>query len=398
MAAIPNLKSTPVKESAWTDMHQDAKSFYVKVEAQDQTSALSVLREMDPPDPQDDAPLIKYFEDQTKARVKSEHRVLSPYRAEKIGEHAQGMATLSKWMSKAMDGEKLVTIKDFYRNSAITALFPVYIESRIQQSLLASSLVPELIFSEETVDSTTATGLYMADTEAVRSLRKIGEGTELPATDFTSANSTIALQKYGRLIRASYEAISSQRVDAFGNMLARIGRQVGLDETDRLLDIAIMGDGTTMGAAETDAVDTDVAVAGSIAFSDMLTWYYSVAHAGYFMDKAVLGRTDIRLIADLVEFSDPQYIQNQSSLRLPTPVAMQYFWWQGSVTDSHYLDRMVIGIDSSQAFQAYTYGGFISEAAKIIERQVNVSTFAYWRGFRKSDAGAVQVLDVNTVL
>lgn len=391
------LKCTEANAAAYKNMQQDAKSFYGEAEKVHQKSALSLLHSIDPPDPEGDKGLIDHFVAETKASA-GIGATFGYVRDEKIREHAEGMATLARWMQKA--GGKPDTVKDFYRDNATTALFPLYIESRIQQALLGTSLVSELIMSDEVVPATQVIGLTITDAEADRSLRKIGEGTELPTTTFTKGNSVIQLYKFGRRVLASYEAIQSQSVDAFGNFLGRIGKQIGADETDRLLDIAIIGDGSgvTLAAAETNATDTDVAVAGSIAFADMLNWYMSVPNPAYRLDKAIAGRTDLRLIADLVEFTDPLYIQGQGVLRIPTPVAMSYHWWQGGVADSHYLDRMVIGIDSRVAFAAYTYGGFLSETGKIIENQMEQTTFSYWRGFRKNDTNGCQVLDVNAVL
>lgn len=381
-----------VNEQVYASFMEDAKAFYGEVETRHHKGAVEVLRELDPPDPEADGLAIEQYVKSVGAKDPSAIREAA------IRRWAEGRATLQKYIAKAAGSDPVIQVKDFFRDTGLISLFPAYIESRIQQGLLQTSLVNELIASDVAVSSTRVTCPYASDGASDRSMSSIGEGAELPETTITVADSTIELGKFGRTLKWTYEAMAEERVDIIGNMITKMGAQIGIDETDRLLHLAIAGDGTTFGAAETDSTDTDVAVAGAIAFSDLLTWYYSVPSSAYRLDKAVGGKTDLRLIADLVEFSDVEYIRGQDALRIPTPVAMNYYWWDGSVTGSSYLNRMVIGFDTRVAFQAYSYGGFISEADKIIERQINRRTFAYWRGFRKMDSYGVQVLDVNAVL
>lgn len=384
------------KADVYADLQQDAKAFYGQVATKYHKPALAVLRELDPPDPQTDEAAIQHYMAQVTGETK--YPVSGNVRAQAVRQWAEGRVTLQRYIAKAAGSEPLIKVKDFYRDAGVISLFPAYVEARIQQGLLQTSLVNELIFADEQSDSTEVVAVYASDTAAERELRQVGQGAELPVTDLAVADSTITLNKYGRQLRWSYESASNRNVDAIGNMLTKIGRQVGVDETDRLLHIAIAGDGTTAGAAASDSTDTDVASSGTIAFSDMLTWYYSVGSSAYQLNKAVGGKTDMAKIADLVEFSDVEYIAGQANLRIPTPVAMNYYWWDGSVTGSSYLDRMVVGFDTRVAMMAYSYGGFISESDKMIDRQLNRQTFAYWRGFRKFDATGVKVLDCATVL
>ncbi len=395
-------KETAVDVSkGYADVLQDAKSFYAEVESKG-GSALDKMRELDPPQVDRDAEMITRYEDRVKAGM-AYPCIPGSVGAVEIRKHAEGRVTLNRWINKAAAGEPLLTVKDFFTNSAVTSLFPAYVEARIQQARLGTSLVGQLIFADETVDSVTkVTVPYIADTEVDRQLSEVGEGADLPATTIRVADSNIVLRKYGRQLRWTYEAIASQSIDAVGNMIGRIGIQLGIDETNRLLHIAIAGDGTTMGAAETNATDVDVAVAGTITYADLCSWFYGMYNTtvfnAYTIDRAVICPADALLLAQLGQFQDPELMQGLASIRLPSPVSVQYLIWPGSIGGSSYLDRMIVGMDSRAGFVAYTYGGFISEAGRMIERQIDNRTFSYWRGFRKWDTNAVLVLDTNAVL
>ena len=266
-----------------------------------------------------------------------------------------------------------------------------------QTTLLATGLVPWLTMGTEAADSTKVTALYDSTGATERTMRLLGEGSELPKVKLTLADSIIYLHKYGRMVETSYEALQHQRIDALGHHFSRIVQQVATDETDTALSILVAGDGTTMGAAESNSTDTDVAAAGTITFSDLLTWCYAVPEP-YELDKAVCGATDMIQIQNLAEFKDAAYVGGPSSMPLQGPKAVQYARWAGSVTGSSYLSRMVIGIDSRYALRKYTYGGMVQEADNIIRRQIKEFTFSYYAGFRKFDSNAVEVLDANTVL
>jgi len=398
-------KFSPPDKQIYKSLQEDARAFYAEAQIRRKEGGADYLLELDPPDPVQDAEAVKYYEQQLIAGIRgsgkaAEHNaeLMSPRRRAEIHEWARKRANVQRYIAKAAGSNPILTLKDFFVDTGVTALFPAYVETRIQQGRLQTSLVSELVFADETASSPRATALYFSDTAADRTLLKTNEGAELPATEFSVADSTITLYKYGRQLQFSYESLDSQNIDAVGNMLTRIGQQIGINETDMLLNIAIAGDGTTAGAAETDSTDTDVASAGTIAFSDLLNWFYATGNPAYQLDKAVAGATDLKLIADLAEFADVEYITGQGSLPIPTPVGIRYFWWDGGVSGSSYVDRLVIGFDSSAAMMRYTYGGFIEEADRLITRQVHRHTFSYYVGFRKFDATAVQVLDVNAVL
>jgi hypothetical protein len=298
----------------------------------------------------------------------------------------------------------LITVHDFYStDTGITSLFPAWIETEIQAGLLAAGIVNEIIFGTEQVNSTKVTGLYNSTPSADRELREIAEGAELPKATLTLADSIVTLNKFGRQIQASYEAMANQRLDALGQHLRDIATQVAIDETDQALHILIAGDGTTMGAAESDSTDQDVATKGSIAYSDLISWYFGMDEP-YRIDKAVFGDTDLALIANLAEFKTDTYAGFGSNFSVPGPKAVKYLRWSGGVTNSSYVDRLGIGIDSRRALRKYLWlggpsgGGLLQEQDKIITRQVNVWTFSYWCGFRKWDSAATHVLDCNAAL
>jgi hypothetical protein len=310
---------------------------------------------------------------------------------------ASGRAALAHQLAwyEEKSGNRVVRVLDFYGpDSSITSLFPAYIETEIQAAMLQVGVVQQLIFATEAVTSMKVTCLRDGNAANTRSLKKTGVGAELPLIKIDFEDSTINLYKYGAAFELPYEVIKEQKIDALAHHLRRVAEQVAADETDLALHTLIAGDGTTAGAAESNSTDTDVATAGSIAYSDLLSWYFAITRP-YQIDKAVAGKTDLALIDNLAEFKDSQ---TANLPNIPGPKSVNYIWWDGGVNGSSYVDRLVVGIDSRRALKRYTYGSMLQETDRIIRRQVEQYTMSYGVGFRKFDASAVEVLDCNSAL
>lgn len=352
----------------------------------------SYLASLDEPPAEHVEAATRYFA----ARYENPQRKADPTAVE---DWARGRAALSNYLTwwEQKTNSKVLTVHDFYHtDTAVTSLFPAFLESEIQAGLLANGLVSWLTMGTVQADSAKVTGLYDSTGQTERSLRLIGEGGELPTVKLTLADSTINLNKFGRAVQVSYEAMAAQRIDAIGAHMRRMTQQVAIDETDLALHTLIAGDGTTAGAAESNSTDVDVATAGTIAYSDLVSWVLTFSEP-YLCDKAVGGSTDLAQILNLAEFKDSAYT-SAANVQAASPKGVQFARWSGGVTGSSYVDRLVIGIDSRNALQKYTWGGFINETDQIIRQQIREFTFSYYAGFRKWDSAACVPLDCNTVL
>ena len=299
-----------------------------------------------------------------------------------------------------VNNSRIVHVQDFYApDDSLTTIFPAWIESEIQAGLIAEGLVPWLTFATEIVSASTVKATYVSSAAETRSLRQVEPGAELPRTKISVADSNIELHKYGRSIEAAYEVISEQKVDVLGHHLRSVGMQMAVDETDHAMSVLIAGDGTTAGAAETDSTDVDVGTAGAIAYSDLVSWMYDPEQP-YRIDKAVGGRTDLALITNLSEFKKSKAEYGESvDPGLPDPRnSIIYRRWDGGVTGSSYVDRLIVGIDSRMALKKYTKGSLLQENDNHITRQVREWTVSYFVGWRKFEDEATHVLDVNTAL
>jgi hypothetical protein len=192
------------------------------------------------------------------------------------------------------------TVEKFFASSNDTPLFPAYLASQIIAGTLAASLVPMLVATEVRVNSHVAEKITLTDTAAARTLRFVGEGSDLPKTKVQRAEGNITLYKYGRLLEVSYESVRLMHIDILSLMLQRMGMQVGIDQSDDLIETLINGDGTAGSAVSFLTAE----VAGVLDYDELIRLRLAFP-IGYEMMHCVSNDTNMRTILNMAEFKDP---------------------------------------------------------------------------------------------
>lgn len=270
-------------------------------------------------------------------------------------------------------------------------LFPVWLASNVIAGQLAGSLVPHLVASEVQIESHVQEKITIADTAETRQLKFIGEGAELPKTTIAKTDGNITLYKYGRMLEATYEAVRLMHLDILGLQLRRMGLQIGIDQSDDLIETLIAGDGN----ASTAITDTDAEVSGTLDY-DELTRLYLAFDIGYKMRHAVINSTHLRTILNMAEFKDPTAgFQFVNEGVLPGPLGAVWHRWDSTGSASFSTDR-ILAVDSMGAAVIYREGDLLEESDALIDKQMHRRTISEWVGVMKWDNQASQCLDIVT--
>jgi preprotein translocase subunit SecB len=290
-------------------------------------------------------------------------------------------------------GAQADRIEKFFATTTSTVLFPTYVESQVVAGILAEPLLQNLIMAETNINAHVYESLAMADTAADRELRLMGEGAKLPTTKITTADRSINLFKFGRILEATYEALKLQRINVVSLFLQRMGRQIAIDETDWAITVLISGDGNT-GSGITNANDIDADVQGTLDY-DELTKLFLGFNDGYNMTTAVTRDTNMRRILNMAEFKDPTAgFTFQRNGVLPGPMGASWYRWN-STGNTALTAQAILAIDARVALEQVTEQGVMTESDKLIDTQFERTAISKWTGFAKSDYNGVQVLDVN---
>ncbi len=318
----------------------------------------------------------------------------SSFRCQKIRQFGYDLVGLEKELQARgirARGPGSDTVEKFFVSANDTPLFPAFMATQIIAGILASSLVPMLVIAEVTVNSHVVEKITMNETASDRTLHWVGEGMDLPKTSISRAEGNITLYKYGRMLEASYESIRLQHLDVYSMFLQRMGMQIGIDQTDDLIETLVAGDGTT-GSAVTD---TDAEVSGTLDYDELIRLSQAFP-IGYMMTDAIANDTNLRTILNMAEFKDPMAgFSYQRTGILPGPMGARWHRWTSTGSTSFSTDR-ILAADNRGAAILYREGTLLEESDQMIDKQLTRRTMSEWVGVMKADTNASQCLDITT--
>ena len=159
-----------------------------------------------------------------------------------------------------VSGSHCDRVEKFFSTTDSAVLFPEFIRRAIRSGM-EQSVLSDLV----AVHTISPAGEYqpavLTDTTAYTT--KTTQGNALPTASYLEAANTVRLDKYGRSIHASYEAVRRQRLDAFSAIL----RAVGVRLSNGLLGQSILC------MKETNGSLIDVVTDGKLTYADLAKLY-----------------------------------------------------------------------------------------------------------------------------
>lgn len=246
--------------------------------------------------------------------------------------------------------------------------------------------------------------LYLSDslsTDAYR-MKRVAEGTEIPATTLITGEHTIRLQKYGRALRATYEQLRRQRLDRIAFIVARMALQAEADKATAVLSLIVSGDGNANTAATTynqTALHTGSA-AGTLTLQSWLT--FKLRFTSAYTPTVVLGQEasilQLLLLPVLTNSNQLPLVMATGPFGNITPLNQENRLAQGErygVTSDAPALKLVT-FDPSQAVERVTeIGGEISEVERFINNQTTLMTMTEVEGYGVIDPNASRILNIN---
>jgi hypothetical protein len=157
------------------------------------------------------------------------------------------------------------------------------------------ALTPAISSAELTAVTTGINGklykpFYVEDVDKVTF--RVGEAADIPVILLKNADKTININKYGRMIKASYEALRYMPIDLLAFAIQRIAIKVEAEKVDDILATIVSGDGNIGTAAATyNASDLDpAATSGALTLKAWLA--FKMKYDNPYMLTHVLGRND----------------------------------------------------------------------------------------------------------
>ena len=199
-------------------------------------------------------------------------------------------------------------------------------------------------------------------------------GAEMPVSNITESSVIVSLEKYGRTVKATYEAVRQQRLDVFALMLRRVGRELA----DSIVSHAIT-------ILKSSANASKITISGnSLAYSDLAALYGEFTS---FRMKALLASpavtAEILVMNQMLEASS----EDVTEIRLPFGTKL--------INCPQIDDNSIIGIDTDFALEQIQSSDIVLETDKLIDRQLDCIGISVNIGFRTLMTDAVKLLSLS---
>ena len=245
-------------------------------------------------------------------------------------------------------------VEKFFTTTESAVLFPEFVRRAIVQGM-REAVLDEITAVVTRCESNRYQGVVLTETAAYSTTN---EGSAMPDSTITESDSVVSLAKYGRTIKASYEAVRQQKLDVFALMLRRVGKELA------------------------DSV-TATSVTG-LAYGDLAALYGSFTS---FDMKAVLVSpgvmAEILVMDEMLEASS----KDVTEIRLPFGTRL--------INCKQLDDDTVIGLDTDFALEQIRSSEVVLETDKLIDRQLDCIGVSINVGFRALMSGAVKVLEIS---
>ena len=277
-------------------------------------------------------------------------------------------------------------VEKFFRTAESSVLFPEYIARAVKQGMEENDVLPKIVATTTTIDAMDYRSVFSAASEEDKKLMQVAEGASIPATEIRSKSNLVKLNKRGRMLVASYEAIRFQKLDLFAVTLRQIGAYIQKMHVQDAVDVLVNGDGNN-NAAEVLTIGTSPlsGTKGTLTYAQLVEFWSQFEP--YTMNALLASGDAMVKMLKLTELQNPLTGLNfQGTGKLSAPMGAELL--RAACVPSGKL----IGLDRRYALEMVQAGEVSVEYDKLIDRQLERAAITSISGFGKIMPEAAKVL------
>ncbi len=255
-----------------------------------------------------------------------------------------------------------VTVDRFFQSDPNAKwLFPDMVREAVVSGMRAKPVYPQLIAGDEPVEGTAYDVPYVDEDEDEEELRTVAEGAAIPESEIAYGDRIIRLDKVGRGVIASYEAVRRMSLDLLKVHLQRIGERMGRQLDGVLATVLVSGDASGSGTAP---VVVNTATSATWAYADLVAGFVKLsAEHGFAPTHMVGDGATVSAILNLTQIADSYAFDFAKTGNLPTPLGAKLLPVAG-----HPANTLTI-LDAGYAVQKITEQEVLVESDKLINQQ-----------------------------
>ena len=269
-------------------------------------------------------------------------------------------------------------VEKFFHTTESSVLFPEFVSRVVRQGLEEGGILPDITATVTKFDGMDYRSIASVPTEEEKKLVAVEEGAAIPQTSVRTRENLVKLQKRGRMLVASYEAIRFQRLDLFSVTLRQIGACIGKMHLQDAIKVLLEGDGNENPAEV-------VSLSGDLTYDALLEFWSKFDP--YAMNTLLVGGDTMLKLLRLKEFKNPLTGLNfQGTGTLSTPLGARLLRTSAMPAGT------IIGLDRHYALEQVVGGDVCVEYDKLIDRQLERAAITSISGFAKLFTDASKVL------
>ena len=280
-------------------------------------------------------------------------------------------------------------VEKFFRTMDSAVLFPEYIARTVRQGMEENDILPDIIATTTVIDAMDYRSIYSEPTEDDKTLREVMEGTAIPETQIKTKEHLVHLNKRGRMLVASYEAVRFQKLDMFGVMLRQIGSYIQKMQLMDAIGVLAAGDGNDNECAiYTIGSDQLPGTPGTLGYGQLVDFWGKFDP--YTMNTMLCSTGTMAQMLKIPELQNPVAGLNfQGTGAIGTPLGAKVHRISGLD------DGMILGLDNRYALEHVRCGDVLVEYDKLIDRQLERAAITSISGFGKICTGASALLVIE---
>ena len=273
-------------------------------------------------------------------------------------------------------------VNKFFATTQSAALFPEYVSRAVRQGMEEAKVLDSIVATKTRIDGLDYRTIASVPTEDERELKRVGEGAYIPQTHIHTQENLVKLNKRGRMLVASYEALKFQRLDLFTVTLKQIGAYIARQQLSDAIKVLKDGDGNNNAAAVISAANE-----GALSYGDLIKLLNSLDP--YQMTTLVASPDMMSKLLQLEEFKNPVTgINFQGTGKVGHPLGAEF------IKSSAAPENAIIGLDKTCALEMVIASDVSVDYDKLIDRQLERAAVTSTVGFAKIFSDASKILSV----
>ncbi len=301
------------------------------------------------------------------------------------GTEAQGLDAFGRQLKRfdiKVSGAGSDKVSKFFSTTQSAALFPEYVSRAVRQGIEEANLLDGIVATKTKIDGLDYRTISSNPTEDEKKLMQVNEGAYIPQTVIRTQENLVKLNKRGRMLVASYEALKFQRLDLFTVTLKQIGAYIARQQFKDAVGVLLEGDGNN-NAAEIIAASS----AGTLSYSDLIALLNGLDP--YNMTTLIASPDMMSKLLLLDEFKNPNTgINFQGTGKVGHPLGADF------IKSAAAPEQSLIALDKNCALEMVIAGDVSVDYDRLIDRQLERAAVTSTVGFAKIFPDACKVLSL----